>query len=171
MPRRKRVEFANRPALSGDFLIERAFLFCYLRSIGCVMEDFLKALTVGSTLAFITERIVAALVAPVKAKWPNLDMWWLIYPTWVLGGLLAYAAGINLLLTLVPSLDPLYGRILTAVIVGGGSNLIHDLFQRPSTTTITAKSDSAGTMTATVHTEAPPMTEPELPMRSRGERA
>jgi len=126
------------------------------------MDSFLQALTVGSFLALVTERIVAAIMAPIKVRWPNVNYWWLLYPSWLLGGLLAYAAGINLLAQLVPNLDQLFGRILTAAIVGGGANLIHDIFQRPPTTTITAKSDSAGTMTATVQTDAP-QTEPQLP--------
>jgi hypothetical protein len=135
------------------------------------MDNFLQALTVGSFLALVTERIVAAIVAPVKQKWPDVDLWWLIYVAWLLGGVLAYAAGINLLLTLVPTLDPLFGRILTAIVVGGGANLIHDIFKRQPTTTITAKTESAGTITATVKTDLPPITEQDLPMRSRGERA
>lgn len=121
------------------------------------MENFLQALGIGSFLALATERIVAAIVAPIKKKWPDVDYWWLIYPSWILGSLLAYLAGINLLLTLVPKLDPLYGQILTAVIVGGGANLIHDIFDKSPTTTLTATSESAGTMTATVRTYAPPI--------------
>jgi hypothetical protein len=123
------------------------------------MDSFLQALTVGSFLALVTERVVAAILAPIKVKWPNVDYWFVLYPSWLLGGLLAYAAGINLLLTLVPNLDPIFGRILTAIIVGGGANLIHDIFDKPATTTLTATSEVAGTMTATVKTDAPPPVE------------
>jgi hypothetical protein len=121
-----------------------------------MMENFLQALGIGSFLSLATERIVAAIMAPIKKKWPDVDYWWLIYPSWLLGSFLAYAAGINLLLTLVPNLDPFFGRILTAVIVGGGANLIHDIFDKPPTTSITTTSNAPGVMTATVSTDSPP---------------
>ena len=105
------------------------------------------------TLAFVTERITAAIVAPFKQQWPDWKYWWvLIYPTWVLGGLLAWASGINLAVLLVPALDPVIGRLLTAIIVGGGGNLIHDVLQRAPTQTITASTTGSGTVTATVTT-------------------
>lgn len=116
----------------------------------------MNTLITASLLSLITERIVAALVAPIKQRWPDLNLWWLLYPSWVLGGLIAYFANINLLAELVPNLDPLLGRVLTAVIVGGGANLLHDLFANMPTTRITATSASAGTMTATVRTDAEP---------------
>jgi hypothetical protein len=86
------------------------------------MDVFVTA----SFLALIANRVIEAFVAPIKKKYPELDMWWLIYPSWVFGGLLAWLAGINLFASL--SLPEVAGRILTAVVVGGGANLIADIF-------------------------------------------
>lgn len=92
------------------------------------MELFVTALF----LSVASNRIVEAFVAPVKQKWPALDLWWLVYVTWVAGGALSYLAGINLFSAVVPALPPIAGQVLTALVVGGGSNLLHDLFDRPS---------------------------------------
>lgn len=116
----------------------------------------MNTLITAFLLALITERITAALLAPVKVRWPDLDLWWVIYPAWVIGGIIAYLASINLLAELVPTFDPQVGRILTAVIVGGGANLLHDIFDRPPTASLVASSESGGTISATVRTETPP---------------
>jgi uncharacterized BrkB/YihY/UPF0761 family membrane protein len=91
------------------------------------MDAALQALTVALFLSLVTNRIIQALVEPVKLKWPSLDLWWLIYVGWGLGGLLAWLANINLFTGVLPQLDPLAGRVLTAVVTGGGANLIADV--------------------------------------------
>jgi len=88
----------------------------------------MEALATAGFLALVTNRVIEALVKPLKVKWPSLDLWWLIYPSWVLGGLLAWVAGVNLFGTYLPVEAELVGRVLTAVVVGGGSNLIADVF-------------------------------------------
>jgi hypothetical protein len=88
----------------------------------------MSELTIAVFLSIITNRVIEAIVQPLKKQFPALNLWWLVYVAWPVGGLLAWFAGINLFLTLVPGLDPLVGRILTAVVVGGGSNLLADLF-------------------------------------------
>lgn len=90
------------------------------------METLLTALL----LVTVTERVTEAFVAPAKKKWPNADLWWLVYVSWVLGAVLVFLAGINLFATLVPTLAPLAGQVLTAVVAGGGANLLHDIFDR-----------------------------------------
>jgi hypothetical protein len=106
-------------------------------------------------LALVTERVMAALLAPIRKRWPDLDLWWALYPTWLVGGVLAYFANINLFTDLVPGFNPEFGRILTAVVAGGGANLLHDIFDRPPTTSITTTSAAPGLMTATVRTDEP----------------
>lgn len=108
-------------------------------------------------LALVTNQVVDGLAEPLRQKWPDLDLWFLVYVTWVLGGVLAYLANINLFAELVPSLDPLAGRLLTAVVTGGGSRLLHSIFDRPATT-VTASTSDSGTVTATV--KASKTTEP-----------
>jgi len=45
----------------------------------------------------------------------------------VTGGLLAWLTGVNLFTGFLTS--PLAGLILTAIVAGGGSNLLHDIFK------------------------------------------
>jgi len=54
---------------------------------------------------------------------PNLDRRWLIYVALVTGGLLSWFCGLNLF-ALLP-IPPVVGTGLTALLVGGGSPLIH----------------------------------------------
>ena len=54
---------------------------------------------------------------------PNLDRWWLIYVGLAAGGLLSWFCGLNLF-ALLP-IPPVVGMVLTALLVGGGSPLIH----------------------------------------------
>jgi hypothetical protein len=91
-----------------------------------LLAQVAQQLVVAFFLALVNERLVAALVAPVKQKWPTLDYWWLIYPSWILGGLIVYASGINLFGPFIP--DPIVGKLLTAAVGGGGANLLHDIF-------------------------------------------
>ncbi len=84
-------------------------------------------------LALAANRVIEAFVAPIKQRYPKLDLWWLIYVSWVGGGALSFAAGVNLFATLLPSLNPTVGLVLTALVVGGGANLISDLFPTPHT--------------------------------------
>jgi uncharacterized BrkB/YihY/UPF0761 family membrane protein len=88
----------------------------------------MNELTIAIFLAVVANRIIEAFVAPLKNEFPEIDFWWLIYVAWVVGGLLSWFAGVNLFAPFVPTLDPLIGRVLTAVVVGGGSNLLADLF-------------------------------------------
>lgn len=94
------------------------------------MEPFV----IAGFLALCANRLTEAVVQPVKVKFPNLDLWWLIYPTWILGGVLAWLAGVDLFAAYFPA-APLVGRVLSALVVGGGSNLIADVFgtKKPET--------------------------------------
>jgi hypothetical protein len=78
-------------------------------------------------LVVLVERVVAAFITPVfdKFKW---DKFILIYIAWLLGALLVFGANINLLEKLIPTLPPIVGQILSAIVAGGGANLLHDVF-------------------------------------------
>jgi len=78
-------------------------------------------------ITIVVERIVNALVEPIRKKWPDLDLWWLIYVTWVFGGFVSWLAKINLFEVVLPD-QQIAGLLLTAVVVGGGANLLHDIF-------------------------------------------
>jgi len=78
------------------------------------------------SLSLLAQQLIEAIVRPIKIKKPTLDLWWLIYVTWVVGSGLAWLAQLNLLPGVM---DPLAGRIITAVVVGGGSQLISSVFK------------------------------------------
>jgi hypothetical protein len=75
----------------------------------------------------LANRLVEALVTPVFDKY-QLDKFWLMYVAWVFSGLLVFLANVNLFEFVMPNM--LIGQILTAVVAGGGSNLLHDLTDR-----------------------------------------
>ena len=78
-------------------------------------------------IAVVNERLIEGFITPFFDKF-NVDKFWLKYIAWVTGGLLAWLTGVNLFTGLLVS--NLAGSILTAVVAGGGSNLLHDLFDK-----------------------------------------
>ena len=79
-------------------------------------------------LAVANQKIIDYLAAPVRQKWPELDLWWLVYVALFTGAVMAWFAKINLFIEYVP--HDLAGRVLTCIVVGGGSSLLHDIFDR-----------------------------------------
>lgn len=90
----------------------------------------MNELTMAAFLSLVNKTIVDYIAAPIKKKFPGVDLWWLPYVALVTGGVLGWVSGINLFLSVVPTLEPLAGQILTSVLVGGGSSLIYDVFDR-----------------------------------------
>jgi hypothetical protein len=79
-------------------------------------------------LAFIVEVLVEHLVGkPMEVAAPDVDRWWLIYVALVTGGALGWFAQVNIFDGLIPVL---VGRILTAVLVGGGSPVVHAVVKK-----------------------------------------
>lgn len=89
----------------------------------------MEVLTAALFLSVVANRIVDALVEPIRKRYPDIDLWWLIYVTWVFGGALSWLAGANLFADLLPD-TPMVGMVLSAILVGGGANLIHDVFDK-----------------------------------------
>jgi hypothetical protein len=83
-------------------------------------------------LALVNERLVGALLTPLFDKF-GLDKFYLMYVAWVTGGVLCYFSGLDLFADAVPNLAPIARLVLTAVAVGGGSNLLHDIFDAKNT--------------------------------------
>lgn len=79
-----------------------------------------------SGIAILTNRFVTALVTPLfdKYEWKRL---YIMYIAWALSGLIVWLTGVNLFETLFEEKYVMAGKILTAIIAGGGANLLHDL--------------------------------------------
>jgi hypothetical protein len=74
-------------------------------------------------LAFIVEVLVEHLVGkPMEVAVPGVDRWWLIYVALVIGGALGWFAQVSIFDGLLPMM---VGRILTAILIGGGSPVVH----------------------------------------------
>jgi hypothetical protein len=83
-------------------------------------------LAVALFLSLMVNRVVAYFATPIfeAQKW---DRKWLMYVAALVGLALSWLANLNLLPGLFP--NPLVGMLVTAVIVGGGANLIHDIIE------------------------------------------
>jgi len=88
------------------------------------MEFDITVLGVVIGMMVLANRLVAALVTPLWDKY-GWDKFWLMYPAWILAGVLVWLTGVNLFAAYIP--NELIGKILTAIVAGGGSNLLHDL--------------------------------------------
>jgi hypothetical protein len=86
----------------------------------------LAALPTALFLSILVNRLVAYFVTPLF-DWKKLDKRWIMYIAAVVGFILAWFAQINLLPTIFPNV--VVGRIVTAFIIGGGANLIHDIIK------------------------------------------
>ena len=93
------------------------------------MEFDIVTLGVVIGMMVLANRLVAALVTPIFDKY-GWDKFWLMYPAWILAGVFVWFTGLNLFATFIP--NELIGKILTAIVAGGGSNLLHDLTDKPS---------------------------------------
>ena len=91
-----------------------------------IFEPEVLAIVIGFMV--LANRLIAALVTPLFEKY-NWDKYWLMYASWVLSGILVWLAGVNLFAAFIPG--ELIGNILTAVVAGGGANLLHDLTDKP----------------------------------------
>ena len=91
-----------------------------------IFEPEVLAIVIGFMV--LANRLIAALVTPLFEKY-NWDKYWLMYAAWILSGILVWLAGVNLFAAFIPS--ELIGKILTAVVAGGGANLLHDLTDKP----------------------------------------
>jgi uncharacterized membrane protein HdeD (DUF308 family) len=92
-----------------------------------IFDSALLAVVIGFMI--LANRLVEMLVTPVFDKY-KLDKFWLMYVSWVLSGVLVWLTGYNLFATFIPNV--LVGQILTAIVAGGGANLLHDLTDKPT---------------------------------------
>lgn len=84
------------------------------------------ALVVAVLLATVNMKIIDYVFAPIRTKLPDLDLWWVTYVALATGFVLAWASGVNLFPDVIQ--DPVAGKVLSGILVGGGASLIHDIF-------------------------------------------
>lgn len=86
----------------------------------------MDTLAIALFLAALNKGLVDWLCAPIKKRWSDVDYWWLVYVALVTGFLIGWVAQVNVFTVYISNL--LVGRILTALLIGTGSSLLHDLF-------------------------------------------
>lgn len=86
----------------------------------------METLAAAIFLATANYAIVNYLKDPVALRFPKLDLWWMVYVSFVTGAVLSWVAGIDLFGAYIP--NPLASQLVTALVVGGGSNLIYQVF-------------------------------------------
>lgn len=101
----------------------------------------METLAIGLFLAAVNTKIIDWLAEPIRRKFPDLDMWWLLYVAALTGFVLAWLSGVNLFTAYIEN-DAL-GRILSGLLVGGGASLIHDIFDGPDIVELTAEIEPA----------------------------
>ena len=87
-------------------------------------------LAVVAGFAILSNRLVAGLITPLFDHY-NWDKFPLLYISWVLAAALVFLSGANLFAAFFPSV--IVGQILTAIVAGGGGNILHDLSDQQST--------------------------------------
>lgn len=83
-----------------------------------------EILAVVIGLMVLSNRLVEALITPIFDKF-GWDKFWIMYIAWVVSGLFVVPTQLNLFADIMPNI--LIGQILTAIVAGGGANLLHNL--------------------------------------------
>ena len=83
-----------------------------------------QALAIVIGFMVLANRLVEMLITPLFDHY-QWDKFALMYIAWVFAGVLVAFSQVNLFVEFIPS--PIVGLVLTAVVAGGGSNLLHDL--------------------------------------------
>jgi len=107
------------------------------------MEFDVTILGIVIGMMVLANRLVAMLITPLWDKY-GWDKFWLAYPAWILSGVFVWLTEVNLFATFIP--NQLIGQILTAIVAGGGSNLLHDLTDRPAEVWIPLEGENTYTL-------------------------
>lgn len=90
------------------------------------MEETAKQLAIALFMAIVANRLTEGLIVPLFEKF-KIDRLWLLYVSWLVASGIVSLSCVNLFAPYIP--NQLTGQILTAVVAGGGANLLADLFK------------------------------------------
>lgn len=89
----------------------------------------MDVLAVTLLLATANKALLDFIAAPIRRRYPDVDLWWFDYVALVTGLAMGWFAGINVFLDMIG--NPILGRVLTALLVGGGAALINSVMGSP----------------------------------------
>ena len=103
-----------------------------------MLNTVLVQIGVGLFLMVAIKSIIDAIKEPAvkyaKSKGKELDLWWMVYVTWVIGGVLTALTGLDVYTPIIESVGQVFpypaGLILTAITIGGGSSLVYNIFDK-----------------------------------------
>lgn len=88
----------------------------------------MEQLGIALGLAAVVKAVIDMLKAPIKQRYPAYDLWWFVYVGVVAGMIVGWFSGVNIFAEWIT--DAVTGRVLTGILIGGGSKLIHDALKR-----------------------------------------
>jgi len=94
-------------------------------TLSLVTADVAQVLAAALFLSFLAERVVEYFSSPLFKRYAPDHSWLQMYLVAIVGGALSYLAQINLFGGVFPS--QLAGVLATALVVGGGSEFVHQI--------------------------------------------
>lgn len=91
-----------------------------------------QVLVQAGFLVIVANRVVEGLIKPLVER-SGVDPFWLMYISWAVGGVLVGLGEIDLFSTVLPEViwgilpGHVIGIVLSALVAGGGANLVNDL--------------------------------------------
>ena len=82
--------------------------------------------TIGLFLSGANYALVNYIADPIRKRFPNLDLWWLVYVSLLTGAALSWLSGVDMFGEYIG--EPIVSRVVTALAIGGGSNLLYQVF-------------------------------------------
>lgn len=94
-----------------------------------IFADVASVVAMAVFLATVNKAILDLIVAPIRRRWPEADLWWVDYLALLTGLGIGWAFNVNLLEPMQTSeTSRIVGVILSGLVIGGGADLINDLF-------------------------------------------
>lgn len=87
-----------------------------------------EILAIVTAFAVLANRFVELAITPLFDHY-GWNKFPLMYIAWVVTAAIVGLTGVNLFASVIP--DPIVGQVLTAIVSGGGANLLHDLVDKP----------------------------------------
>lgn len=94
-----------------------------------IVQEVAAVVVVAVFFATLNKALLDLIAAPLHRRFPDVDLWWMDYLALLTGLGFALAFNVNLLESLVTTeTSRIAGLVVTGLAIGGGADLINDLF-------------------------------------------